>query len=111
MYFGALSVGADLSGGFIMLNLLRESKQKVTFVFKDFQAKFLKRAEGDVYFSCKDIGKVKDLLHKAAQTKERENALISVIATVPDKFGDEAVAEFELTLSVKEKHSKKEQKI
>lgn len=103
MYFGALSVGADLSGGLIMLNLLQQRKQNVTFLFKDFKADFLKRAEGDVYFSCRDITKVKALLEKANKTKEREHVRINVTATVPDKLEDEPVAEFVLTLSVKNK--------
>ena len=42
-------------------------------------------------------------LSKAIDTGERVNLPVPVIATVPSVFGDEPVAEFVITLSVKEK--------
>jgi hypothetical protein len=42
-------------------------------------------------------------VNETITTGERVNLPVKVIATVPDKFGDEPVAEFTITLSLKEK--------
>ena len=101
MYFGALSVGADITGGFLALPSIQKSKRKIVLVFKDFNAKFLKRAESDVHFICKDGKAVKDLVDLAIKTQERQNYKLNIIATTP-KISDDIVAEFELTLSIKD---------
>lgn len=101
MYFGALSVGADLVGGTFLLYLLKAEFNKVTFAFKDYQAEFLKRAEGDVRFVTHDGLLIADAINKARETKERQNVPIQVIATVPSISSDEPVARFTLTLSLK----------
>jgi acyl-coenzyme A thioesterase PaaI-like protein len=104
LYFGALCVGADTAGGLIASNLLRKVKRgKGSLIFKDFQAKFLKRAEGKTYFTCKDGARIKEAVNKAEESMERVEIPVHIIATVPDRFGDEPVAEFTLTLSLKVK--------
>ncbi|MBU8872024.1 MAG: DUF4442 domain-containing protein [Gemmatimonadales bacterium] len=103
MYFGALCIGADLAGGLIAMNLIRFRRSRVTFLFKDFQAEFLKRAEGPTVFTCIDGRKMGDLLDLAEQSGEREEDTVAVIATVPDKLGDEPVAVFQLTISMKKR--------
>ena len=37
MYFGALSVGADITGGFLAMMCIQKSKHKVALIFKDFK--------------------------------------------------------------------------
>ena len=101
MYFGALSVGADITGGCLAVPPIQKSKRKIVLVFKDFNAKFLKRAESDVHFICKDGKAVKDLVDLAIKTQERQNYKLNIIATTP-KISDDIVAEFELTLSIKD---------
>ena len=101
MYFGALSVGADITGGFLALPAIQNSKRKVALIFKDFNAKFLKRAESDVHFICEDGQAVKKLVEKAVETQERENFKLKILAKCP-KISNDIVAEFELTLSLKD---------
>ena len=101
MYFGALSVGADITGGFLALPPIQKSKRKIVLLFKDFNAKFLKRAESDVHFICKDGKAVSDLVNKAIETGERQNYTLQIIATTP-KISNDIVAEFSLTLSIKD---------
>ena len=101
MYFGALCIGADLAGGLIAMNLIRSRRSPVAFLFKDFQAQFLKRAEGTTVFTCVDGHKMAELLERAEQSGEREEDVVEVVATVPDKMGDEPVAVFRLTISMK----------
>ncbi len=103
MYFGALSIGADVSGGLIVMNLIRSRRSRVAFLFKDFHADFLKRAEGAVVFTCNDGQKLAALLDKAEASGEREEDTVLVTATVPEKLGDEPVAEFRLTISMKKR--------
>ncbi len=102
MYFGALSIGADVSGGLIVMNLIQAKSSRVTFLFKDVQANFLKRAEGDVVFTCEDGEKLQALLATAEATGERVDDTVSIIATVPTLLQDEPVAEFRMTISLKQ---------
>ncbi len=101
MYFGALSVGADITGGFLALPPIQQSKRKIILLFKDFNAKFLKRAEADVHFICKDGLAIKNLVDTAVATQERQNYTLNIIAKTP-KISDDIVAEFKLTLSIKD---------
>lgn len=101
MYFGALCIGADAAGGLIAFNLIQKQHARVSFVFKDLKAEFLKRAEGDVYFTNEDGPVVQELFARTMSTGERQEAAVHVTATVPSKLGDDPVARFELTLSLK----------
>lgn len=103
MYFGALCIGADVSGGLIAFFLSSRMKAKISFVFKDLKADFLKRAEDDVHFSCEDGAAIRDLMQRTMESGERQEALVHVTARVPRKMGDEPVAKFELTLSIKKR--------
>lgn len=103
MYFGALSCGADLAGGLIAMKVINDMGENISLVFKDFKADFLKRAEGDTHFICRDGHKVERLVNRTVETGERENETVEVVATVPSKFGDEPVARFLLTLSLKKR--------
>jgi len=103
MYFGVLAVGADVAGGVLAMDLIRQSKRKISLVFKDFKAEFLKRPEGDTHFICNDGIAIQNLINETIKTGERVNMPIKITATVPSLFGDEPVAEFILTLSLKDK--------
>ncbi|PYQ25830.1 MAG: DUF4442 domain-containing protein [Acidobacteria bacterium] len=103
MYLGTLCMGADVAAGLISFKIVNERKVRVVFIFKDLKAEFLKRAEGDVVFTNNDGHVVQDLLRRALETGERQEATVHVTATVPSKLGEEPVAKFELTLSVKKK--------
>ena len=103
MYFGALAVGADVASGVLAMHLIRKSGRNISLVFKDFKADFLKRPEGDTHFTCDDGLAVKNLIDEATKTGERVNMQLKITATVPEISGDELVAEFILTLSLKDK--------
>jgi uncharacterized protein DUF4442 len=105
MYLGTLCMGADVAGGLIAFNLVRRSKANVSFVFKDIRGEFFKRAEGDVLFTCNDGALIADLVQRALASDERQEATVSIVATVPKKLSDEPVARFALTLSVKKRGS------
>lgn len=101
MYFGVLCTAADISGGLIAMKLIEESGHKISLVFKDFKAEFLKRVEGDCLLVNKQGAEVKQFIKKVIESGERENMTVLIEAFVPKKLGDEVVARFELTLSLK----------
>lgn len=100
MYFGALCIGADVAPGAFAMYLIRQQPARISMVFKDFQAEFLKRAEGDVDFICNQGKEIAELVAQAAASDERVEKQVDVIATVPS-LSDEPVARFKLTLSLK----------
>ena len=102
MYFGALSVGADITGGFLAMTCIQKSKRNVALIFKDFKADFLKRAEGDVHFTCNQGKDILSLVDKTIQSGNRENMTVYIDALVPS-ISQDLVAKFELTLSLKER--------
>jgi|TARA_B110000116_G_scaffold72851_1_gene63121 hypothetical protein len=102
MYFGALAVGADVTGGFLAMDPIKESGRQIQLIFKDFKADFLKRPEGDVHFYCNDGLAIRELVEKTVETGERHNYKMNIDAIVPSLSMD-VVARFELTLSLKDK--------
>ena len=103
MYFGAICVGVDLVPGALAMHLIKQQKEKIVFVFKDFYAEFLHRCEGDVYFTCNEGDVIAAAINQAAQTGERQNVTLNVTATVPSKLGAEPAGRFRLTLSLKKR--------
>ena len=103
MYLGTLCMGADVAAGLIAFRLVRARRENISFIFKDLKAEFLKRAEGAVVFTNDDGPLIQELLGRTIASGEREEATVHVTATVPDKLGNEPVAKFELTLSLKKR--------
>lgn len=107
MYVGALCAGADLASGLNAFRAIRDGHPKVVPVFKDLRADFLKRADGDVLFRTRDGRRVAEAVRQADETGERFTLPVDVVATVPDKYGDEPVARFTMGLSVRRKDASK----
>ncbi|MCK5688803.1 DUF4442 domain-containing protein [Myxococcota bacterium] len=97
MYLGTLTVGADLACGLLADAKIRRANRKISLVFKDMKAEFLKRPDGDVRFVCEEGDKIGKELDITEATGERRNIPSTILA----KVGDEVVARFVLTLSVK----------
>lgn len=102
MYFGALAVGADVAGGFIAYDQINRSGEKISLVFKDFTAQFLKRPEADVHFLCEDGELITQMIQETIRTKERVSKTVTIKAFCPT-ISTELVAEFTLGLSLKVK--------
>lgn len=106
MYFGALAIGSELSIGMLAVKLIEQSGQKIDFLFKDYKAEFLKRAEGDVHFICEEADVVVKQIEEAKLSTDRINRTMRAYALVPSVSMTEKVATFELTLSVKRREKK-----
>lgn len=100
MYFGALAMGAELSVALMAIKGTNESKHKVSFIFKDFEAKFLKRADKGVYFTCKEADLAADLVKQAEKSTERVEKTIRGFAYTDPKT-KESILDYTLTLSLK----------
>lgn len=105
MYFGALAMGAELSIALMAVDQIQKSGERIDFLFKDFESKFLKRAEGDVHFVCPEARDVKTLIEKAKTSSERLEQKFSGYAYVPSLSPD-PVMTYSLTLSVKNRSKK-----
>ena len=101
LYFGVLCAAADVAGGLTAMKHINDSGKKVSLAFKDFNAEFLKRAEGDTLFTNTQGEEIKTFVEEVIRSGERMNMPVHVVATTPSKFGDEPVATFTLTLSLK----------
>ncbi|MBF0105275.1 MAG: DUF4442 domain-containing protein [Deltaproteobacteria bacterium] len=101
MYFGALSVGADLCIGLVGIYHINQTQKKLNLVFKDFKINFFKKAYQDVHFVCEEGDKVKKLVDKSVKTAKRQNGRIHGHAFVLKNAAKDIVAEFDLTLSIK----------
>jgi acyl-coenzyme A thioesterase PaaI-like protein len=102
MYFGVLCAGADCAAGAFAMHLIKKQPENIALVFKDFEAQFIKRAEGDVLFYCDQGKEIAELVALAAASGERVERQFEVVAKVP-ALSDEPVARFKLTLSLKKR--------
>lgn len=105
MYFGALAIGADVAAGAAAMLAIeakrRASGTQVSLVFKDVEGTFLRRPESGVEFVCDDLPAIRALVDEAAETDQRVERRVPVICLCPETSGDEPVARFVLTLSLK----------
>lgn len=105
IYFGVLCTAADIAGGVAAMKHITDSGEKVSLAFKDFKAEFHKRAVGDTIFVNKQGKEIKAFVEKVIASGERENMTVEVLAFT-EQMGDEPVATFELTLSLKKRDKK-----
>ena len=103
MYIGAMTVGVDFVTGLTAMASIKKSKKNIVLIFKDLKSSFIKRAEGETFFTCNHTKEIEAAVKEVVDSKQRVNIEVPIIATVPEKFGDEPVAEFTITLSMKEK--------
>lgn len=100
MYFGALCIGAECAAGALAMHLIQKRPERISMIFGAFSAEFRKRVEGDVEFTCNEGKAIAELIARAAASGERAELPVHITATVP-ALGDEPVATFTLTLSLK----------
>ena len=75
----------------------------IQMVFKDFDAKFLKRAESEVFFCCKNGPEIVWIMEEAQETGERCEIKTQVVAVTRKNNEEEKIADFNLTISLKKK--------
>ncbi len=98
MYFGALTVGADVAAGIHAFYFAEKLSKRISFSFKSMHAEFIKRAETTVDFYCEQGGKIENALIESAADNTRKNIMVDVTAINSNK---EKVAIFKMELSLK----------
>ena len=98
MYFGALSIGADIAGGIQVFYFSKKMDRKVSFAFKGMNAQFLKRAESNIVFESHGGQKIKEAMEKSLKEGSRIND--SILVEAKNDIG-EVVATFEMIVSVR----------
>lgn len=101
MYLGALCAGADLASGLPAARLVLSRHRDVVLLFADLRAEFLKRADGDVLFRSTQGREIAAAVRRAVETGERQTLPVEVLATCPEKYGQEPVARFTMGLTMK----------
>ncbi len=103
MYFGVLSVGADLAGGLHGFYHADKAKVKASLAFKSFHADFIKRPHEAVYFVSEDGEKVAEMFVRSQKEQKRINEIVRVGAYTgfENNPEPELVASFQLELSIK----------
>ena len=86
MYFGVLAAGADCAGGLIAMRMIHQDGDRMNLIFKDFHADFLKRAEGDVLFTCEDGAGIRALVQKASSLVSRRTCLFMLRPRCPQSL-------------------------
>lgn len=103
MYFGALCTGADCAGGIMAMRAIERSGKRVSLVFGEFHAEFLRRPSGDVQFVCDEGEAIAQLVARTIASGERETMPVRIDAFVEEAEGRMLVAKFTLALSLKSK--------
>ena len=99
MYFGSLAVGADIAGGIhTFYHAGTIPNKRMSFAFKSMNTEFLKRAETDIIFECKEGNKIRQAIIDSSESSERKNLQVLVTAT---NLNGEIVATFDMGVSVK----------
>ena len=101
LYISAQITGADLSAGLLAMHHIRKKGNALSLIFKDLRADFKKRPDSDTLFTCTEGREIKALVAQALLSGERTQKTVTIIASCPKKYGNEPVAEFQLTLSLK----------
>lgn len=99
MYFGALAMGSELSIALQLLERMRSEKVPVSFIFKDYQCEFLKRAESNVQFVTEQVRAINTLIDQAMQSSDRQNGTFEGYALAEKT--NEKLMSYKLTISIK----------
>jgi len=98
VYFACLAMAAELSSGLLVLD--SASKGQVSTLVTGLDARFLKKATGETYFTCTDGDLIRTEILKTLQTGNP--VTFSATATGLDRDGNR-IAEFTLQWSCKRK--------
>jgi len=98
MYFAVQSMAAELSTAAPALMALKGNGKNIAFIIVDVRAKFLKKAQSKITFSCLDYGK----FHNSISQLSQPDDTVTVIAkTVGRDVENNEVAVFYFTWSFK----------
>ena len=102
MFFGAISTGIDLTGGFYGFGLAE--KANVGILYKDVSIAFKRRVDSDLTLVTRDNAQVRETIEEAGRTGERLSLPVSVDGYCLNYSDEIPVVTATATLSMKRFH-------
>lgn len=100
LYFAVQSMAAEMSSGAMAIAEIKAASRPVSMLVFDMQAKFTKKAQSRVLFTCNDGEAIRKAIRETLETGEGCTATITSIGI--DQAGDK-VSEFNFTWTFKAK--------
>lgn len=100
LYFAVQSMAAEMSSGAMAIAEIKAASRPVSMLVYDMQAKFTKKAQSRVLFTCNDGEAIRQAIRETLETGEGRTATITSIGI--DQAGDK-VSEFNFTWTFKAK--------
>jgi len=100
MFWAVQGMAAEFSTGFLCIDKIQKSNQKISMLVVGLEANFTKKAVGKIIFTCDQGAQLDEVLQKAIETKEGQ--ILKMRSVGIDEQGDQ-VSEFFFTWSFKVK--------
>ena len=100
LYFAVQSMAAELSSGAMAIAEVKAAPRPVSMLVFDMQAKFMKKAQSKVVFTCHDGEALSRAVKKTLETGE--GVTVPIVSIGIDEAGDQ-VSEFKFTWTFKAK--------
>ncbi len=100
MYFAVQSMAAEMSTGLFAVGQTYKRYPAISMLVVSVEGKFYKKAIGLISFTCKDGGKVNEIIEECISTGEGRTLVCTSLGTNEQ---DEVVSEFFITWSFKSK--------
>jgi len=100
LYFAVQSMAAEMSSGAMAIAEIKAASRPVSMLVYDMQAKFTKKAQSRVLFTCNDGEAIRQAIRETLETGVGRTATITSIGI--DQAGDK-VSEFNFTWTFKAK--------
>lgn len=100
IYFGSLSMGAELSSGILAMLAVSEAATPVSMLVQNMRAEFVKKATSRTQFHCRDGQIIRNTVMECIQT--RDGKTIETLSVGTDTEGN-VVARFWFTWTFKPK--------
>lgn len=102
MYFAVQAMAAELSTGALVMKKISESGQRISMLVAQNNSVFVKKATGEISFTCNEGHLLDEAIQKAIETQEGVTVWMKSVGI--DEKGDEvSVFNFEWTLKVRVK--------
>jgi hypothetical protein len=101
LYFAVLSMAAEASTGILCIAAISKEKQKVSMLITKIEGNFIKKAVGEIRFSCQDGLKIEQAIEETISNGDSRSIICQSIGV---NESAEPVAEFFCTWSFKAKN-------
>ncbi len=101
LYFAVQAMAAELSTGALVMQSIQKSQKKVSMLVAQNNSKFVKKAKGNIRFSCEDGAKATAAIEKTIATGEGQTFWMRSTG-VNEEGVEVSIFEFEWTVKLKQ---------